>query len=114
MAIESDSKNSRFDINKKFLQDFHNNVLSEKKEGKKDGKTVTMKIVSVGTAKNKHYLLPSYDPETGKIIKDTDDLINKYMPLIQSGKIKSYSSPEEAEKDRSIIYPQIVGMKNGN
>ena len=113
MTIESDSKNSRFEINKKFLQDFHNNVLSEKKEGKENGKTVTMKIVSVGTAKNKHYLLPSYDPSTGKVIKDTDELINRYMPLIQSGEIKSYSSPEEAEEDRSIIYPQILGITDG-
>ena len=114
MAIESNSKNERFDVNKKFLLDFHNNVLSEKKEGKEGQKTVTMKIVSVGTAKDKHYLLPSYNPETGKVIKDREQLISKYMPLIKSGKIKSYNSPKEAEKDRSIIYPQIVGTKNGN
>jgi len=33
------------------------------------------------------------------------------MPFIESGQIKSYSSPEEAEKDRLIMYPEIVGSK---
>ena len=114
MAIESNSKNERFDVNKKFLLDFHNNVLSEKKEGKEGQKTVTMKITSVGIAKDKHYLLPRFDPETGKEIKNDDELLKKYMSYIESGKIKSYSSVKEAEADRAIMYPKIIGKKNGN
>ena len=111
MAVENKAKNDRFDINKKFLLDFHNNVLASGKEGKEGKDTVTMKVTSVGTAKDKHYLLPRFNPETGKEIKNDDELIKKYMPFIESGQIKSYSSPEEAEKDRLIMYPEIVGSK---
>jgi hypothetical protein len=111
MPIENQSKSERYDINKKFLSDFHNNVLSSGKQGKDGEKTVTMKITSVGTAKDKHYLLPRFDPETGKEIKDDNELIKKYMPYIESGKIKSYSSAKEAEDDRTIMYELIVGSK---
>ena len=111
MAVENKSKNDRFDINKKFLLNFHTNILSSGKEGKEGKKTVTMKIASVGTSADKHYLLPKFDPETGKIINNNQELIKKYMPFIESGQIKSYSSPEEAEKDRLIMYPEIVGSK---
>lgn len=111
MAIENKSKNDRFDINKKFLLNFHTNVLSSGKEGKEGEKIVTMKITSIGTAPDKHYLLPKFDPETGKLINNNEELIKKYMPFIESGQIKSYSSSEEAEKDRLIMYPEIVGNK---
>jgi hypothetical protein len=114
MAVENKAKEDRYSINKKFLSDFHNNVLSKGKEGKEGKETVTMKITSVGIAKDKHYLLPRFDPETGKEIKNNDDLIKKYMSYIESGKIKSYSSAKEAEADRAIMYPKIIGKKNGN
>ena len=78
MVIEGTSKNDRFDINKKFLQNFHNSVLSKGQESKDNEGVITMKIVSVGTADDKHYLLPSYDPNTGQIISDRDKLIDKY------------------------------------
>ena len=109
MAVENKAKEDRFSVNKKFLLDFHNNVLSSKKQGKEGKNTVTMKITSVGTAKDKHYLLPRFDPETGKEIKNDDELLKKYMSYIESGKIKSYSSAKEAESDRAIMYPQIIG-----
>ena len=111
MAVENQSKNDRFDINKKFLKDFHNNVLAKVQSGKEGEKTVTMKIASIGLAPDKHYLLPRFDPKTGEVIQEEKTLIEKYMPLIESGQIKSYSSPEEAEKDRKIMYPQIIGKK---
>ena len=114
MAIESTSRNDRFDINKKFLQNFHNSVLSKGQESKDNEGVITMKIVSVGTADDKHYLLPSYDPNTGEIISDRDKLIDKYMPLIKSGAIKSYRTPKEAEKDRMVMYPEIIGASSGN
>jgi len=44
MAVENKAKEDRYSINKKFLSDFHNNVLSKGKEGKEGKKTVTMKI----------------------------------------------------------------------
>ena len=114
MAVESNSKNERFDLNKKFLKDFHNNVLSKGKEGKEGKDTITMKIVSVGDAPDKHYLLPAFDPKTGEVLSDNDKILDKYRSLIESGKIKSYSSAKEAEADRAIMYPQIIGKKNGN
>ena len=111
MTIENQSKSERYDINKKFLENFHNNVISSGKQGKEGKDTVTMKITSVGTAKDKHYLLPRFDPETGKEIKDDNELIKKYMSYIESGKIKSYSSAKEAEDYRTIMYKLIVGSK---
>jgi len=111
MDVENKSKNDRFDINKKFLLNFHNNVLSSNKQGKEGKNTVTMKITSVGTAKDKHYLLPRFDPETGKEIKNDQELIKKYMSYIESGKIKSYSSAGEAEADRKIMYPEIINKE---
>jgi len=38
MAVESNSKNERFDLNKKFLKDFHNNVLSKGQRRKRGEK----------------------------------------------------------------------------
>tara|TARA_R100001129_G_C5261167_1_gene231199 strand:+ start:261 stop:596 length:336 start_codon:yes stop_codon:yes gene_type:complete len=111
MAVENQAKNDRFDTNKKFLKNFHQNVLSKGKSGKDGEKVVTMKIASIGLAPDKHYLLPRFDPETGEVITDNEKLLEKYMPFIESGRIKSYSSPEEAEKDRKIMYPQIIGRE---
>tara|TARA_R110000803_G_scaffold23672_1_gene57799 strand:+ start:3569 stop:3904 length:336 start_codon:yes stop_codon:yes gene_type:complete len=111
MAIENKAKIERLSVNKKFLQNFHDDVLSSGKQGKEGENTVTMKIVSVGDAPDRHYLLPSYDPKTGKIVANGNNLIDKYRSLIESGVIKGYSSAKEAELDRKIIYPQIIGKK---
>jgi hypothetical protein len=96
---------------KNFYQTFITMFCPVESRVKMEKKTVTMKITSVGTAKDKHYLLPRFDPETGKEIKDDNELIKKYMPYIESGKIKSYSSAKEAEDDRTIMYELIVGSK---
>jgi hypothetical protein len=114
MSFENKSKNDRFTLNKKFLSDFHKNVLSSGKQGQEGKKTVTMKISSIGTAADKHYLLPRYDPNTGKVIKDDKTLLKKFLPFIESGKIKSYSTYQEAEADRKIIRNQILKNNNGN
>ena len=114
MAVENKAKAERFAINKKFLNDFHKNVLLKGAQKQEGDKIVTMKIASVGTAPNKHYLLPRFDPETGEVIKSNEELLQKYKSFIEAGKIKSYSSPQEAEQDRKIMYPEIVGGANGS
>lgn len=94
-----------------FLQNFHNDVLKKGKQGKEGENTVTMKIVSVGDAPDKHYLLPAFDPQTGEVLTDNNVILDKYRPLIESGAILSYKNPVEAEKDREIMYKQIIGVK---
>lgn len=93
--------------NKKFFEDFHNRVVSEGRELVEDDKTTTMRILGVGIG-GKEYLIPSYDPDTKRVLS-MDEAVEKYMPLIQEGKIKGYNTPQEAEADRRMFYPEIVG-----
>ena len=96
--------------NKKYFEEFHNKVLDEGNELVVDGKTVTMNIIGV-EHKGKEYLIPSYDPATKKILS-TKEAKQKYLKDIESGKIKGYNNPEEAEKDRQIFYPQIIRSRD--
>lgn len=72
------------------------------------GRDVTMYITGL-EYNGKEYLLPAYDPETKQVITDNRALLEKYKPLIDAGQIAGYGSPQEAEQDRMIFYPQIVG-----
>jgi|TARA_E500000318_G_scaffold78139_1_gene73027 hypothetical protein len=110
-VIENIGKNERFSKNKIFLQNFHNEVLNKGVQGKEGEKVVTMKIVSVGDAPDRHYLLPAFDPQTGEVIVDNDKILDKYRSLIESGEIQSYKNPIEAEKDRVIMYKEIIGVE---
>ena len=73
------------------------------------GEPMTMKIGSVGV-NGKTYLLPFYDPGTRRVL-GPKEVLNKFAPLIQAGEIEGYDSPEQAEADREIFYPQIIGDK---
>jgi SAM-dependent methyltransferase len=99
-----------FPENKRFLQNFHDEVVSSDSELVEDGMTTTMRITGVGI-NGKEYLLPSYDPES-KTILDSEEVAEKFMPLIESGEIEGYDSPEEAEEDRKKFYDDIVEEKN--
>ena len=107
VMIENQSQNDRLQINKNFFQKFHDDVLDSDRQRVVDGQTVTMRIIGVGVG-GKEYLIPSYDPNTRRILSD-QDAIEKYAPLIETGEIIGYDSPEAAEADRLIFYPQIVG-----
>ena len=96
--------------NKKYFEEFHNKVLDEGNELVVDGETVTMNIIGV-EHKGKEYLIPSYDPATKKILS-AKEAKQKYLKDIESGKIKGYNNPEEAEKDRQIFYPQIIRSRD--
>jgi hypothetical protein len=37
------------------------------------------------------------------------EIVEKFKPAIESGIIEGYKSPDEAELDRKIMYPTIVG-----
>jgi hypothetical protein len=93
--------------NKKFFEDFHNRVVSEGRELVEDDKTTTMRILGVGIG-GKEYLIPSYDPDTKRVLS-MDEAVEKYMPLIKEGKLKGYDTPQQAEADRRMFYPDIVG-----
>jgi hypothetical protein len=110
-VIENKIQNERFSKNKMFLQNFHNDVLQKGKQGKEGKDTVTMKIVSVGDAPDRHYLLPAFDPITGEVMTDNDKILDKYRSLIESGTIQSYKNPVDAEKDRDAMYKEIIGVK---
>ncbi len=93
--------------NKEYFKKFHNYVMSEGKELTQNNKTVTMRIIGVNH-EGKEYLIPSYDPENKKVLSD-EDAKQKYLQDIKSGKLKGYNNPTEAERDRKIFYPIIVG-----
>jgi hypothetical protein len=109
--IENKGDNSRFSKNKTFLQSYHNDVVGFGRQGlevsPRGEETVTMKIIGLNI-NGKEYLLPSYDPET-KQIMSPQEIVEKFKPAIESGIIEGYKSPDEAELDRKIMYPTIVG-----
>ena len=109
--IENKQNGERFTKNKSFLQSYHNDVVSDGNQGleasMRGGETVTMKIVGL-EYNGKEYLLPSYDPET-KTIMSPQQIVEKFKPLMDSGEIEGYKNPSEAELDRKIMYPTIVG-----
>jgi hypothetical protein len=74
-----------------------------------DGQDVTMYIKGL-EVDGKEYLLPSYDPASGSILTD-EGTVDKFKGLIDSGKIKGYDSPEQAEAERKKMYPVIVGQR---
>lgn len=96
--------------NKEFLENFHNEVVSSGSELVEDGRTTTMRITGI-EIKGKEYLLPSYDPDT-KTILDPKEIAERFMPLIESGEIEGYDSPEQAEEERKKFYEGIVQEKN--
>jgi len=93
--------------NKEYFTKFHNDVVSQGKELTRDNKTVTMRIIGVNH-EGKEYLIPSYDPDSKKVLSDKDAK-QKYLQDIKSGKLKGYDNIESAERDRQIFYPEIVG-----
>ena len=109
--LENKGNNNRFVKNKQFLQSYHNDVVKTGNQGieatPEGGKTVTMKIVGLNI-NGKEYLLPSYDIDT-KTIMNNQQIVEKFKPLIESGVIEGYQNPDEAELDRKIMYPTIVG-----
>ena len=111
MVIENKSHMLRFLKNKNFLQNYHNNVVMNSKQGvevtPQGNQVVTMKITGLEIG-GKEYLLPSYNPETMSIMT-RQEIVDKFMPLIQEGLIEGYKNPNEAELDRQLMYPTIVG-----
>ena len=111
MAVENFAKDDRYDVNKKFLQSFHNKVLAGDKVFKnKKGERMTMLTSTVGTGKNTHYILPALDPITGAELS-SNEILKKYKSAIELGKVKSYNTYEEAEKERSKMRKEILGIK---
>ena len=98
---------SPFDVNKKFLQNYHDNVLETNRSGKDGDKTVTMRIVGIGI-EGKEYLLPSYDPDTQEIM-NTDQIYDKFKADIDAGRVVGYPDWSLAEQDREKMYPEIIG-----
>ena len=108
MAVENSASSARLQKNRRFFENFHQGVLNSGKHGTDEsGQTVTMRIIGVNVD-GREYLLPSWDPDTGRILSGSE-AARKYQPLIKSGQIIGYDSADEAEIDRKIFYPQIVG-----
>jgi len=109
MTVENVAKDNRYDVNKKFLQDFHNKILGGDKVFKNEkGERMTMLTSTVGTGKNTHYILPALDPITGKELS-SNEILKKYKSAIESGTVKSYNTYQEAEKERNKMRTEILG-----
>jgi hypothetical protein len=125
MAIENKTKEDRFTRNKNFFKNYHQNVLSTGRVGSNPniGGNITM-FISGTNIDGKEYLIPLYNPDTKQVegtpyqvekdgqiktfYKPNQKAIERARKYIQEGKITGYETPQEAEKDRQIFYPQIV------
>jgi hypothetical protein len=125
MAIENKNKENRFDLNKNFFKKYHNDVLSTGRVGSNEniGGNITM-FISGTNIDGKEYLIPLYNPDTKQVegtpyqverdgqiktfYRPNQKAIDRAMKYIKEGKITGYETPEEAENDRKIFYPQIV------
>jgi len=58
----------------------------------------------------KEYLLPSYDPESGTILS-AGGTRKKFKKLIDSGVIKGYDNPKQAEEERRKMYDAIINKR---
>ena len=99
--------------NKAYLQNYHDDVVKTKRHGLMNGKYVTMHIKGIGIDMDDgkgrlEYLLPSYDPDTGKIM-DAPEMFEKFKDDIKAGKIEGYADHKIAEKEREQMYPDILG-----
>jgi hypothetical protein len=95
--------------NFKFLESYHDAVVRGDMAGKMDGKDVTMYIRGLGV-NGKEYLLPSYDPESGTILS-AGGTRKKFKKLIDSGVIKGYDNPKQAEEERRKMYDAIINKR---
>ena len=125
MAIENKNKENRFDLNKNFFKKYHNDVLSTGRVGSNEniGGNITM-FISGTNIDGKEYLIPLYNPDTKQVegtpyqverdgqiktfYRPNQKAIDRARKYIKEGKITGYETPEEAENDRKIFYPQIV------
>jgi len=90
-----------------FLQKYHNNVVDSRRVGKQTdsiGRSSEITMMTTGIEhKGKEYVLPSYNPLTGKVENDPGKVLQRFLPLIESGVIKGFNSPEEGvDAARSI------------
>ena len=125
MAIESKTKEDRFTRNKNFFKTYHQNVLSTGRVGSNPeiGDNITM-FISGTNIDGKEYLIPLYNPDTKQVegtpyqveregqtktfYRPNQKAIERARKYIKEGKITGYYTPEEAENDRKIFYPQII------
>jgi len=126
--IENRAKEDRFKKNKDFFKSYHDFVVQNNLVGKdpRIGGDITMFIGDM-EMDGKTYLIPMYNPETGvvegdpmkvtrdgrefTVFKPNRDAIMRAREYIEQGILLPYSSPQEAEDDRQIFYPQITGQK---
>lgn len=98
--------------NENFFLKMHNNVLSKGKQRvNKDGSVTTMLITSISLydGSNDTFLVPGYNPETGKNIDYKNDGIPQFvMDAIEKGELYAYPNVATAERHRESFYPGIV------
>lgn len=103
-------KSLKHPANKAFFKNFHDKVVRSGKAVTENGQTTTMRIIGL-EYQGKEYLLPSFNPETGKVMTDGQAIIKKYLPDIKAGRLVGYDNPKQAEQDRKIFYPEIIGNR---
>ena len=125
MVIENKYKEGRFNRNKQFFREYHDDVLATKRVGSDPNIQGNITMFIAGTnIDGKEYLIPLYNPDTGEVegtpyqverdgevrtlYKPTTEALDRARQYIQSGQLVGYPTPDEAEAGRRIFYPQIV------
>ena len=125
MVIENKYKEGRFNRNKQFFREYHDDVLATKRVGSDPNIQGNITMFIAGTnIDGKEYLIPLYNPDTGEVevtpyqverdgevrtlYKPTTEALDRARQYIQSGQLVGYATPDEAEAGRRIFYPQIV------
>jgi|TARA_R100001086_G_scaffold229715_1_gene149704 hypothetical protein len=125
MVIENKYKEGRFNRNKQFFREYHDDVLATNRVGSDPNIQGNITMFIAGTnIDGKEYLIPLYNPDTGEVegtpyqverdgevrtlYKPTTEALDRARQYIQSGQLVGYSTPDEAEADRRIFYPQII------
>ena len=100
--------------NKKFLQEYHNNVIETGRVGTDaSGKSNTMLL---GTTQlfgdGKEYIVPFYNPETGKEIPfnspEEKPWLDKWRKEAKKGNLVPYNTVDEAENAMEQIRSRIL------
>ena len=125
MVIENKYKEGRFSRNKQFFREYHDDVLATNRVGSDPNIQGNITMFIAGTnIDGRECLIPLYNPDTGEVegtpyqverdgevrtlYKPTTEALDRARQYIQSGQLVGYSTPDEAEADRRIFYPQIV------
>ena len=112
--FQREGATGNFALNRHYLKNFHDDVIATNRVGRsstEDGGFVehTMLLSTFGIG-DKTYILPTYNPETGREVADTEmgQWLVPFEQDIAAGKIGGYDTQEEAEAELQKIRDSII------